>query len=81
VPSTCTAACAGVLLPYQSACADMLGMNGLTDTVADVVATCPQQRPGNRWPGNCVEADAATLCRGWDFEWDEARKTCTAGGH
>ena len=54
----------------------MLAANAMTSIVDAAVATCPP-----KWPGLCIEQDAAELCRGWGFHWDKNRKTCTAGGH
>ena len=60
----------------QRGCADMLAANGMASIVDAAVATCPP-----KWPGLCIEQDAAELCRGWGFHWDDNRKTCTAAGH
>ena len=72
IPTTCTKACAAVLLPMQAACADVLAEIGMAETVAAAVATCPTQcapPPADTRSADCKAADIddetkAALCRG-----------------
>jgi hypothetical protein len=41
IPSSCTAACADILLPMQSSCVDMLAAVGMAAAVDAAAATCP----------------------------------------
>ena len=72
IPTTCTEACAAVLLPMQAACANVLAEIGMAETVAAAVATCPTQcapPPVDTRSADCKAADIddetkAALCRG-----------------
>ena len=53
-------------------------------TVDTVVEMCPAQCPApvvDTRSAECIAVDDAAKCRGWGFFWDDARRTCTAGGH
>ena len=63
-------------MPTQSACSEILERNEMADVVNAAAATCPGQTHG-QW--RCP--DKAELCRGWGFQWDDKRQTCTVGGH
>eukprot|EP01046_Picozoa_sp_COSAG06_P040603 COSAG06_NODE_4934_length_3850_cov_14.047187_2_plen_450_part_00 len=81
IPTSCTAACAAILLPFQQTCASFLAMIGMVDTVSQAVETCPAQCPVDPRSAECIEEDRAALCTEWGLHWDSNAKTCTGGGH